>query len=111
VFESLLTHTATIETKTFTEDAAGQPIESWATLLSGIKCRLDAADGPGLVEDPTYVYNRATHILYMREQSTALDTRTHRIDVNGIKYELLLVSKLYDSNVVHHLELLLEIVT
>jgi hypothetical protein len=111
MFESLLTHTAIIETKTFTEDAAGQPIENWATAVSGIKCRLDAADRPGLVEDPTYVYNRATHILYMREQSIVLDTRTHRIDVDGIKYEILLISKLYDSNVVHHLELLLELTT
>lgn len=109
-FNSLLIHTAIIEVKTFTEDSAGQPIESWATSISNVHCRLDSADG-GVRNVPEYIYNRATHILFLLPQSVTLTTSNHRIDVAGVKYEILLVMSLLDQNKIHHLELILQLIT
>ena len=111
MFEGLLTHTAIIEIKTVTEDTAGQPVESWATSIANVKCRLDAAGGSGVVDAPEYVYGIATHILFLRYPGVDLNTTSYRINISSIIYEILLVSVVYDATSVHHIELLLRIVT
>lgn len=106
-FNNLLNKTCIIESKTETQDAAGQMIESWATAESDISCRLDPTTGT-VVETPKAVYEIASHILFMREPTTSLSTETHRIDVDGDKFNLLLISKVYGFSDLNHLELVLE---
>jgi hypothetical protein len=107
-FDNLLNLLCNIEANTPTQDAAGQMIESWAAILSNIPCRLDPAVD-GVVDTPKAVYEVASHILFMREPtSLVLTTKDHRVSLAGVKYNILLVSKVYGYAALNHLELILE---
>ena len=108
-FDELLNRRCTIEETTKTQDAdSGQMIDSWASILAGVKCRLDVKGG-GKIIGPEAIYEKATHLLFMRRPfGINLDTRNHRIDIDGDKYLILLVSDIYGSKEISHLEILLE---
>lgn len=108
-FQSLLNLSCNIEINSSTQDAAGQMIYTWITLSSNIPCRLDPAED-GLQTTMRAIYERVTHILFMEIPtiSPALNTQDHRIDINGEKYSILLISKVYGYSNGHHLEILLE---
>lgn len=108
-FDSLLNKVCTIEINTPTQDEAGQMIESWSTIASGLPCRLDPTEG-GVEETPRAVYEVATHILFMRVPVTPanFNTEEHRIDVDGDKFTIILISKVYGMSELDHLELYLE---
>lgn len=108
-FDSLLNRRCTIEVKTSTQNAdSGQMIESWGVLLSAIKCRLDIKSG-GKIVGAESVYEKASHILFMRKPaSVVLTTEDYRIDIDGDKYEIILVNELYSNKPFSHYELLLD---
>lgn len=110
MFDSFLIHTCIIEAKINVEDSAGQPIEGWATAVANVACRLDAADG-GVRNVPEYIYNQMTHILFLRQPSITLATTAYRINIGGTIYEILLVSNILDGAGIHHIELILRILT
>lgn len=108
-FDDLLNRRCTIEKTTKTQDAdSGQMIDSWAIILSGVKCRLDVKSG-GKVIGAEAIYEKATHILFMRQPfGIELNTKDYRIDIDGDKYMVMLVSDIYGSKNISHLEILLE---
>lgn len=109
-FDSLLNKTCTIQSKSDTQDAAGQMVPSWTTVASNVPCRINAIGG-GEQRAPTMVYEQVTHTLFLREQSGInLEVGTYRIVVDSVNYNLLLIKKIYGYSDLDHLELLLEIV-
>jgi head-tail adaptor len=107
--ETYFNKTCTIQTKTETQSASGQKVESWANTLLLVKCRIDAWGGQEQIA-PSMVYEKATHILFLRNQSVTLDVGTHRIILDSITYNILLVKRMYETTDLSHLEVLLEIV-
>jgi len=107
-FESLLNRRCNIEVATRVQDTdSGQMIDSWGVLLAGVACRLDVKSG-GKVVGPDAIYEKVSHILFMRRPfGIDLDTKTHRIDVDGGKYSILLVNNVYGQSNISHLELYL----
>lgn len=108
-FDSLLNNFCTIEQLTETQDSdSGEMIRSWSVVLPSVKCRLDDTGGERIVA-PAQIYEKATHILYMRDpQSVSLNTKDYRIDVDGDKYTILMVIDRYSAMSKYHLEILLE---
>jgi len=107
-FDSLSISTCTIQLKTETQDSYGQMIESWADAVTDVSCRIDGAGG-GLVGTPREVYERATHIFFMKVQAgVTLNSKDHRLIVGSDTYAILLVDEIYDSIGVHHLEVITE---
>jgi len=107
-FDGLLNRRCNIEVATRVQDAdSGQMIDSWGVLLPGVACRLDVKSG-GKVVGPEAIYEKVSHILFMRRPlGIDLDTKTHRIDIDGDKYSILLVSDVYGQKNISHLELYL----
>jgi hypothetical protein len=108
-FDALLLKSCSIEQNTPTQDDAGQMIEGWSAVVSGLPCRLDPTEG-GVTDTPQSIYELATHIMFMREPATPADfnTKDHRIDVDGDKFVIILISKVYGYSALDHLELYLE---
>jgi hypothetical protein len=95
---------------TETQSASGQKVQSWANSVTGVKCRIDAWGGQEQIA-PSMVYERATHVLFLRNPSTiTLDVGQHRVVLDSITYNILLVKRLYEFTDLSHLEVLLEIV-
>lgn len=104
-FVSLLNTVCTIELLTSTQDASGDMIKTWATLLTNVQCRIDNIGG-GRIDMPDKIYEDSTHIIYMKNPSTiTLSLEDHRIDVGGVKYMIKLVKQLYSSVNLSHLEI------
>ena len=112
--ESFFKDTCTFQLNTPAQNAdSGQWVESWANvaLLTNLKCRLEPISG-GLLASPTKVYEDATHTLFMRKPAApTITTKDHRVVISGNTYTILLVQDLSDDKEVHHLELVLSLVT
>ena len=111
-FNALLKDSCTFQVNTPAQDSSGQQIESWADVvaLTGLKCRIEPIGG-GLVGAPTKVYEDATHTLFLRKPGTTITTKDHRVVISGNTYAILLVQDLSGFSSVHHLELVLSLVT
>lgn len=107
-FDGLLNQRCNIEKNTPTQDTSGQEVESWGIIASQVKCRFEPKGG-GRVVGPQAIYEKASHVLYMRARSgLTLKTDIHRIDVAGEKYTILSVSVIPGKSYTSHFELLLE---
>lgn len=107
-FDGLLNRICNVEKATITQDAdSGQMIETWGILLSAVNCRIEVKSG-GKVVGPEGIYEKASHIVFMRKPAgITLTTKDHRIDIGGVKYEIILVINVWGSKPISHLELLL----
>ena len=103
-YNSLLNTTCTIQslTKSYDDDS-GQETESWANSATSVQCRLDQAKG-GEVRGATAIYEKATHILFIKTQT--ISEETNRIVIGSETFNILLVADASGHG--HHLELLLE---
>lgn len=111
--ESFFKDTCTFQLNTPTQSTSGQWIESWAdvVLLTSLKCRIEPIGG-GLIGTPTKVYEDATHTLFLRKPAApTITTKDHRVVISGNTYTILLVQDLSNDKEVHHLELVLSLVT
>lgn len=107
-FDGLLNQRCNIEKNTPTQEASGQEVDSWGTVALAVKCRFEPKGG-GRVVGTQAVYEKASHILYMRARSgLRITTKDHRIDVAGEKYAILSVSVIPGKSYTSHLEILLE---
>jgi len=107
-FDGLLNQRCNIEKNMPTQDASGQEVESWGIVASAVKCRFEPKGG-GRVVGPQAIYEKASHVLYMRARiGLYISTANHRIDVAGEKYTILSVSVIPGKSYTSHLELLLE---
>jgi len=107
-FDGLLNQRCNIEVKTQAQDAdSGQMIESWGVLLPAVNCRIEVKSG-GKVVGPEGIYEKASHIVFLRKPAGInLTTKDHRVDINGVKYEIILVVNVWGRGPISHLELLL----
>ena len=107
-FDGLLNRICNIEKAVIIQDAdSGQMENSWGVELVGVRCRLDVKSG-GKIIGPEAVYEKASHILFMRKPAGInLNTREYRIDIGGDKYSIILVMDIYKDKNISHLELLL----
>ena len=103
-YNNLLNTTCTIQslTKSHDEDS-GQETESWADSATNVKCRIDQAKG-GEVRAATSIYEKATHILFIKNRT--ISEETNRIVIGSETFNILLVADASGHG--HHLELLLE---
>lgn len=107
-FDSLLNQKCNIEENTPTQGTAGEQTDRWAAVASAVKCRFEPKGG-GRIVGAQSIYEKASHILYMRARSgLKITTKDHRVDVAGEKYTILLVSVIPGRSYTSHLELLLE---
>lgn len=108
-FDNLLNKTCSIELNTPVQDDAGQMIEGWTVVASGLPCRLDPTEG-GVTDTPKAIYELATHIMFMRIPTTPADfnTKDHRVDVDGDKFTVILISEVYGYSDLNHLEVFLQ---
>lgn len=109
MFDAYLNIFCNIESVSLAQDAAGEKIETWGTLTSNIPCRLEASTGR-LMNLPKNIYEKASHILFMRKPTSpsTILTRDHRISISTVKYNILGVQEIQDEDSVHHLEIILE---
>lgn len=109
-FDALLNKTCNIQTLSETQLPSGQKQATWTTTISGAKCRIDAFGGQEQIT-ASMVYEKATHIMFIRNPSTiTLDVGQHRVISDSITYNILLVKRMYGYSPVSHLEVLLEII-
>ena len=103
-FNSLLRHTCTIQVRTVTYNSdTGQQVESWADSVTGVKCRLDQAKGSEY-RQPTAIYSKATHVLFMATRT--LSPKNNLVIIDSNTYNILDVSD--GGGAGHHIEVLLE---
>ena len=106
-YEYLLNTTCTIEVKSVTQNSTTrQPVETWSTYASAVKCRLDESRG-GEIRLPDNTYIKASHTLFLLYR-TDLNALNHRIVVGSDTFNILLVRQA--GGTVHHTEVELEIV-
>lgn len=107
-FDGLLNQRCSIEENTPANDASGEQSDAWGVVASAVKCRFEPKGG-GRTVGTQSIYEKASHILYMRARSgLRITTKDHRIDVGGEKYTILLTSVIPGKSYNSHLELLLE---
>lgn len=108
-FDALLNKTCTIQTLTETQSPSGQKVQTWNNTLLLVKCRIDSIGGQEQIA-PSMVFEKATHKLFLRNQTVTLDVGIHRVVLDSVTYNILLVQRMYEFTDLSHLELLLEIV-
>ena len=102
-FNGLLNKTCNFQKKTLTENASGQEVESWTTIFTNIKCRLDTAHG-GKTSISQLEYEKVTHVLFIRIISGFnLTTGDYRVVIDNKNYEIILIADAGGHN--HHLQL------
>lgn len=107
-FDGLLNQRCDIEENTPTRDTAGEQVDSWGVVASAVKCRFEPKGG-GRTVGTQSIYEKASHLLFMRARSgLRITTKDHRVDVDGEKYTILLVSTIPGKSYNSHLEILLE---
>jgi len=104
-FESLLTHTMTVERKTDAQDEIGAPEPSWSDELTEEPCRLEP-----LSATERDVFGRrgvvVSHRCFVKPNKGI--TEADRIEIGGTTYNVVSApGDLYDSTEAHHSELLL----
>ncbi len=111
-FDSLLNLSCSIQLNTPTQQAGtGKQVDVWSNVVTGVKCRLDARSG-GVKDNREFIFEQATHLLFMRPNATVTPTtESHRIVIAGSNYKIHLVQTRYATSALNHLELLLELVT
>lgn len=107
-FDGLLNQRCTIEENMPTNSASGEQVNAWSVVASAVKCRFEPKGG-GRIVGAQSIYEKASHILYMRARfGLRITTKDHRVDVGGEKYTILLTSVIPGKSYNSHLELLLE---
>ena len=105
-FKGLLNTTCTIQSKTVSYNASSrEQEETWADSVTSVKCRLDQATGTEK-RTPIAIFSRVTHVLFMGFRT--LSSNTHRIVIDSITYNILLVSNASGEG--HHIEAFLEVI-
>ena len=108
-FDSLLNKSCSIQVKTETQDGAGQMQESWTNAYTNVNCRLDTAGG-AKTSIPQLIYEKATHILFMRVISGfKFSSKDNRVTIGSTDYEILLVSDAAGHG--HHWQIALQLIT
>lgn len=111
-FDSLLNQIATIERNQTTQDPdSGQEVEGWVNVAENIPCRLDPRAGR-LIDKAEYEYEQATHILFSRPVDGVdhKEIKFYRVDIDGIKYKILVIKSLEETTIRHHWETFLELI-
>ena len=107
-FDGLLNQRCTIEENMPTNEASGEQTNVWGVVASAVKCRFEPKGG-GRIVGAQSIYEKASHSLFMRARNgLRITTKDHRVDVEGDKYTILLVSVIPGKSYNSHLELLLE---
>ena len=108
-FTSLLIHTATIQAKTLAL-AGFEQVASWQT-SSTVPCRHDYeravrvnSGGVGVARENT------DNDIFFFNPNTVI-SEGNRIGHDGKNYDVLKVSKMYDSSTLHHLEVIARLTT
>lgn len=99
--------TCTFEQRTGASSAAtGQMTYTWAAVYSGTRCRLDESTGREFMS-ATGKPTRATHVMFLNVlPSLSITERDWRVDVGGLKYDILLIADAGGAG--HHYEIMLE---
>jgi hypothetical protein len=106
-FTSLLIHSCTIQGKTTALEGFEQ-VATWSNLYTSVPCRHDyergvAVSGGGVRE------NRDDDVFFFNPD--AVIAEGNRIVHDGKNYDVLKVSKMYDSAALHHIEVTGRLVT
>ena len=105
-FDNLLNLTCNIQRQSKTQSATtGEMVINYATVYTGIKCRLDEASG-GVMFSNNQKLQRATHTLFLHYGKTIKET--DKIVIGSSSYIVLLIKNAGGHN--HHNELILEII-
>jgi len=104
-FESLLIHTCTIQERDAGSDAYGRPPNTWSDHLTGEPCRLINGAGKEVTVGAEVVI--ADYKLFLNDVDI---TEQHRVVLDGVTYEILLVTRRSDWLGAHHRECLMRVV-
>ena len=104
-FECLLIHTCTIEKNIGVADAYGQPADTWDDHLVDEPCRLVTGAGRELTVGAEVVV--ADYKLFLNDVDV---TEQHRVVLDSVTYEILLVMRRANGFGNHHRECLMRTV-
>lgn len=103
---SLLNTTCIFEQRAGTQSTtSGQMNYTWAAVYTSIRCRLDENTGREFTSQ-TGKSMRSTHVLFINALPGAITEADWRVDVGGLKYNILLIADAGGAG--HHYELALE---
>jgi hypothetical protein len=101
-----LRHHCNFEQRTGTRSAtSGQTNYTWAAVYSDQRCRLEESGGREF-KTQTGIAVRGTHVLFVNALPGAITEKDWRIDIGGLKYDILLISDAAGAG--HHYEIQLE---
>ena len=104
-FDGLLNTKCSIQKRSLTQDAMGQETESWTTVYSNVRCRLDQGSG-GVKNIPQYIFESVSHVLFMKIiKGFNFTTKDYRAVIGGENYSVLLIANAGGHN--HHWQVLL----
>jgi hypothetical protein len=108
-FDGMLNNQCNIEQVTRAQDAdSGQFIVLWTPVLSAVKCRIEVKSG-GKNVGRQQIFEKASHLLFMRKPLTiTLSTKDHRIVIDTLIYEIILIIERDQGTPTHHLEILVD---
>jgi len=88
----LLNSTCSILTKTTVSSSkSGQINETWTVAYTAIRCKLDINKQERYISNTTE-YEKGTHILMVNKFPVSLNTKDHRIQVEGNEYKIITVN-------------------
>lgn len=99
-FTTLLIHSCTIQRSTLNLSGYEQT-KSWSNLATSVPCRKDSNVGASRVDGDMRT-NVDNEVFFFNPDAPVL--RGDRIIFDGITYDVVDVSKQYDSKALHHLE-------
>ena len=100
-FTTLLINTCNIQAKT-QSTGSYEKIKTWATFLSGVRCRKDTSSGN--ISDTELRTNIDDDIFFFN--SDVAVKRGNRIIFDTDAYDVVKVNKIYDAIGLHHLEVM-----
>jgi len=106
-FSALLIHTCDIQAKTLNTSGYEQ-VAAWANVAAGVSCRHDY-DGSVSISDTELRENKDDDVFFFNADASV--SEGNRIVHDGKTYDVIKVRKLYDSAVLHHLEVVGRFVT
>lgn len=101
IYEWPLPSVVNVETITRSGDGTGTWAESWAS-GTDYQCKVDLVQGSDV---PDYIKENfySTHIIFT-EPISGLSEKNNRLSIDGNKYQLKFIEKVYDEFGVHHYE-------
>lgn len=105
-FTRLLIHTCNIMSKTYSL-VGYEKTNDWALLVASVPCRRDSDVGTRIndagirtnIDDDIFYFNPGVPI-----------HRGHRIVFDGMNFDVIKVNSVYDSQVLHHLEVVARLI-